>query len=195
MDSQNQAFWAHPSAEVSPESEIGNNTKIWHNSQIMPGSKIGKNCTIGHNILVATGAVIGDSVKIQSNTDVWDGVVLQDYVFAGPSVVFTNDLNPRAGFPKNKDQYLKTLIKTGSSLGANSTIICGHEIGKYAFIGAGAVVAKDIPDYAIAVGNPAKVIGWMCECGERIFEKNESECSCKKCSRNYKKQDEKIMQI
>ncbi len=195
MDSQNQAFWAHPSAEVSPESEIGNNTKIWHNSQIMPGSKIGKNCTIGHNILVATGAVIGDSVKIQSNTDVWDGVVLQDYVFVGPSVVFTNVLNPRAEFPKTKEERLKTLVREGATIGANATIICNHTIGKSAFIGAGAVVASDIPDYALAVGNPAKIIGWVCECGERIFNKNESECSCNNCGKNYKKQEEKVLQI
>ncbi len=185
-------FWAHQSADISPDSKIGNKTKIWHNNQIMADAQIGENCNIGHNILVANGAIIGNNVKIQSNTDVWNGVVLEDYVFVGPSVVFTNDINPRSKYPKDKSNWDKTLIKEGATIGANATIVCKHTIGKSAFIGAGAVVSNDVPDYALVVGNPAKIIGWMCECGERIFENNENQCVCKKCQKEYKKEGEVV---
>jgi UDP-2-acetamido-3-amino-2,3-dideoxy-glucuronate N-acetyltransferase len=160
----------------------------------LSGCQIGKNCNIGHNILVATTVKIGDNVKIQSNTDVWQGVELQDYVFVGPSVVFTNVLNPRAEFPKTKEQRLETLVKTGATIGANSTIICGHEIGKYAFIGAGAVITQNVNDYEIVVGNPAKVIGYMCRCGQKLnFNENKTQCS--KCQRNYSKDGEIVSEI
>ncbi|MFA5165752.1 MAG: acyltransferase [Candidatus Paceibacterota bacterium] len=187
-------YWAHETAFICPEAQIGQGTKIWNHCQILSGCQIGQNCTIGHNILIANTVKIGNNVKIQSNTDVWQGVELQDYVFVGPSVVFTNDLNPRAEFPKTKEQYLKTLVKIGATLGANSTIVCGHEIGSYAFIGAGAVITENIPDYAIVAGNPAKIIGWMCRCGEKLhFESDGAKCA--KCQRKYLKNGEGVSEI
>lgn len=165
-------FWAHKTAEVAKGIKIGKGTKIWQNSQILKGAKIGKNCTIGHNCFIGGKAKLGDNVKIESNTDVWDLVLLEDYVFVGPSAVFTNDPNPRAKYPKKKypkyGKWLSTTVKEGASIGANVTIVCGNTIGKWAFIGAGAVVAKNIPDYAIVAGVPAKIIGWMCECGNKL---------------------------
>jgi UDP-2-acetamido-3-amino-2,3-dideoxy-glucuronate N-acetyltransferase len=187
-------YWAHETAFICPEAKIGEGTKIWNHCQILSGCQIGDNCTIGHNILVASTVKIGNNVKIQSNTDVWQGVELQDYVFVGPSVVFTNDFNPRAEFPKNKGEYLKTLVKIGATLGANSTIICDNEIGKYAFVGAGAVITKNVPDYAIVVGNPARIIGYMCRCGQKLnFDGNNAKCD--KCQRNYSKNGEIVNEI
>lgn len=184
-------YWAHETAFICPEANIGQGTKIWNHCQILSNCQIGKNCTIGHNVLIASTVKIGNNVKIQSNTDVWQGVELEDYVFVGPSVVFTNDLNPRAEFPKDKNQYLKTLIKTGATIGANSTIVCGHQIGKYAFVGAGSVITENVGDYEIVVGNPAKVIGYMCRCGQKLnFDNNQTECL--KCQRKYQK-DERIV--
>jgi len=190
--------WSHKTAEVSSQAKIGAGTKIWHNSQILANAQIGKNCTIGHNCLICSKTKIGNGVKIESNIDIWDLVTLKNYVFVGPSVVFTNDLNPRAKYPK-KDypqygKWLPTLIKEGASLGANATIICGITIGRSALVGAGSVVNKSIPDYALVVGVPAKQIGWICECGNRIeFETDKTECHI--CKRKYIKKDNIVKEI
>jgi len=187
-------YWAHKTAEISKKAKIGEGTKIWHGSQVLEGAEIGKNCTIGHNCLIGKNVKIGNNVKIQSNTDVWTKVTLEDYVFVGPSAVFTNDLTPRAKYPKPEEEWKETLVKEGATIGANATIVCGNTIGKWAFVGAGAVVTKDVPDYAIVAGVPAKIIGWMCECGERLnFKKGKA--ICKKCKRKYKKKGKKVTLI
>lgn len=191
-------FWSHKTAEVSDKAKIGEGTKIWHNCQVLGNAQIGKNCTIGHNCFIDSRARIGDNVKMESNTDVWDLVELKDYVFIGPSVVFTNDLNPRAKYSK-KDypQYGKwkpTLIEEGVSIGANATIVCGNKIGKWAFIGAGSVVTKDVPNYALVVGVPGKAIGWVCKCGNKIEFKDEK-ISCLVCNRKFEKKGNKVKQL
>ena len=188
----------HKTAEVQKGAKIGEGTKIWHNSQILRGAEIGKNCKIGHNCFISGKAKIGNNVKLESNIDVWDLVTLEDWTFVGPSAVFTNDKNPRAKYPKKKfpqyGKWLPTLAKEGTTIGANATILCDLTIGKWAFIGAGAVVTEDVPDYAIAVGVPAKIIGWVCECGNKLkFEKGKS--ICKICKRKYSKKEMKVNQI
>lgn len=191
-------FWAHKTAEIQKGARIGKGTKIWQNSQVLKEAQIGENCVIGHNCFIGSGARMGKGVKLESNTDVWDLITLGDYVFVGPSVVFTNDLNPRAKYPKLKyPQYGKwfpILVKEGASIGANATIICGNIIGKWSMIGAGAVVTKDIPDYAIAAGVPARITGWICECGNNL-ESQGKKAICKICQRKYKKSGEKVWQI
>jgi len=191
-------FWAHKTTEVQERVKIGTGTKIWHNCQILKGAQIGKNCTIGHNCLIGSKAKLKNGVKIESNTDVWDYVTLEDYVFVGPSAVFTNDKNPRAKYPKSKypkyGKWLSTLVKEGATIGANATIVCGNSIGRWAMVGAGAVVAGNIPEYAIAVGIPAKVIGWVCECGNKLEFKGEM-AVCRICKRRYKKTGDKIKKI
>lgn len=190
--------WIHKTAEVSSEAKIGSGTKIWQNSQVLKNAQIGKNCIIGHNCFIASKAKLGNGVKIESNTDVWDYVILEDYVFVGPSVVFTNDLNPRAKYPKKEypqyGKWLPTLVNEGATIGANATIVCGITIGKWAFIGAGAVVNKNIPDYALVVGVPAKQIGWVCECGNKLDFKN-NKAVCLKCQRKYQKINNIVKQI
>lgn len=185
----------HKTAEVQEGAWIGKGTKIWNNSQVFKGAKIGENCVIGHNCLISSKAKLGDGVKIESNVDVWDLVELEDYVFVGPSAVFTNDMNPRAKYPKSENpkfgKWLTTLVKKGASIGANATIVCGHTIGKWAFIGAGSVVTKDIPDYAIAYGNPAELKGWMCECGNKLEFKG-GKTVCRVCLRQYKKNKNEV---
>lgn len=162
----------HPSAVVDDRCEIGPGTRIWHFCHIMSGCRIGANCNIGQNVVIAPEVVIGNNVKIQNNVSVYSGVICEDDVFLGPSCVFTNVSNPRSAVPR-RGQYEKTLVKKGATIGANATIVCGHTIGRYAFIGAGAVVTKDIPDYALVVGNPARQIGWMSEYGHRLsFDDN-----------------------
>ena len=145
--------------------EIGEGTKIWHFCHVMPGARIGRGCNLGQNVVVSPQVVIGDNVKIQNNVSIYTGVILEDDVFCGPSMVFTNVVNPRSHVPR-KDEYRQTLVKRGASLGANATVVCGHTIGRYAFVGAGAVVTKDVPDFALIVGNPGRVSGWMCQCGD-----------------------------
>lgn len=194
----NRNFWAHETAKIEDGAEIGIGTKIWQNSQVLSGAKVGDDCVIGHNCLISAKAKIGKGVKLESNIDVWDLVELEDYVFVGPSAVFTNDRNPRAKYPKSKfpnyGNWRRTLVKEGATIGANATIICGVEIGRWAMIGAGAVIREDIPDYGIAVGNPAKLIGWICECGNKIiFEGNISKC--KICGRNYKMENDKVWEL
>lgn len=184
-------FWAHETAEVHKDARIGKGTKIWHNSQILKDARIGEQCTIGHNCLIGEGAILGNGVKIQTNTDVWNKVTLEDYVFVGPSAVFTNDLTPRAKYPKPKEKWLPTLVREGATIGANATVVCGSIIGKWAFIGAGAVVRGVIPDYAIVAGVPAKIIGWMCECGNRIAFR-EGKAACDNCGREYLKKRNQV---
>ena len=188
-------YKAHKTVEIEEGADIGEGTIIWNNSQIKKGAHVGKNCTIGHSCFIDSKATIGDGVKLESNIDVWDGVTLEDYVFVGPSVVFTNDFNPRAKYPKKEypqyGSWKPTLVKEGTTIGANSTIVCGVTIGKNAFIGAGAVVIDDVPDYALVVGVPAKRIGWTCECGNRINFKNE-EGKCSVCKREYVKRVDKV---
>ena len=191
-------FQVHKTAEVSKKAKIGQGTKIWQNCQILSGAKIGKNCVVGHNCLISSKAKLGDGVKLESNIDVWDLITLENYVFIGPSAVFTNDPNPRAKYPKSKfsqyGKWLSTLVKEGASIGANATIICGNTIGKWAFIGAGTVVTKDVPDYAIVIGVPAKIVGWICECGNKIEFKN-NKAICKICERKYQKKENKTIKI
>ncbi len=159
--------FVHESSYVDEGCEIGAGTKIWHFSHVMTGSRIGRRCNIGQNVVISPEVVVGDNVKIQNNVSIYTGVILEDDVFCGPSMVFTNVVNPRSHVSR-KDEYRRTLVKRGASLGANCTVVCGHTIGAYAFIGAGAVVTRDVPDYALVVGNPGRVSGWMCACGVKL---------------------------
>lgn len=160
-------YFAHETAIIDQACEIGDGTKIWHFSHLMSGCKIGKNCNIGQNVFIASEVMIGNNVKIQNNVSVYTGVICEDDVFLGPSMVFTNVKNPRSAINR-KSQYEKTLVKKGATIGANATILCGHTIGEYAFIGAGTVITKDVKPYALIVGNPGKQIGWMSEFGHRL---------------------------
>jgi UDP-2-acetamido-3-amino-2,3-dideoxy-glucuronate N-acetyltransferase len=176
-------FFVHSTAVIDDDVSIGAGTKIWHFSHVLPNSKIGENCNIGQNVVVGPDVIIGKQCKIQNNVSIYKGVILEDGVFCAPSMVFTNILNPRAEIRK-MDQVRPTLVRKGATLGANCTIVCGVKIGKYAFVGAGAVVTRDVADYALVVGNPAREIGWMCECGERLVQESgvrgqRSEDSCK----------------
>ena len=170
----NKNFFIHDSSYVDDNVKIGKNTKIWHFSHIQSGAHIGENTTIGQNVNVSNNVIIGDNVKIQNNVSVYEGVEIEDFVFCGPSMVFTNVLVPRCEFPQRGSKfYLKTIVKKSASIGANATIICGNNIGKYSLIGSGAVVTKDVPDYALVVGNPGKIIGWVNKIGKRLeFQKN-----------------------
>ena len=161
-------FFAHETAIIDTNCTIGKDTKIWHFSHIMSNCQIGEGCNIGQNVVVSPKVVLGKNVKVQNNVSIYSGVICEDDVFLGPSMVFTNVINPRSGVIR-KDEYMKTIVKKGASIGANVTIVCGNNIGRYAFIGAGAVVTKEVPDYALMVGNPSKNIGWMSEFGERLI--------------------------
>lgn len=162
----------HPTAIIDPDCQIGDGTKIWHFSHLMPHCKIGQNCVIGQNVFVAEGVTIGDNVKVQNNVSIYAGVEVEDDVFLGPSMVFTNVLNPRS-FIERKLEFKKTLVRKGATIGANATIVCGCKIGRYALVGAGAVVTKSVPDYALVVGNPAMQIGWVSAYGHKLaFDKN-----------------------
>jgi UDP-2-acetamido-3-amino-2,3-dideoxy-glucuronate N-acetyltransferase len=170
------SYTAHPSAVIDEGCEIGEGTKIWHFSHIMPNCKIGKNCNLGQNVVVSPEVVLGNNVKVQNNVSIYTGVVCEDDVFLGPSMVFTNVINPRSAVNR-RGQYARTLVKKGASIGANATIVCGNDIGKFAFIGAGAVVTKNIPDYALVIGNPARQTGWISEYGHKLkFDKGIAVC-------------------
>lgn len=175
-------YFVHESSYVDDGVEIGQGTKIWHFSHIQSGAVIGNNCSFGQNVNVANNVKIGNGVKVQNNVSIYEGVELEDYVFCGPSMVFTNDLTPRAKYPKGSAGYKKTVLKEGATVGANATIVCGHTIGKWAMIAAGAVVTKDVANYALMAGVPAKQIGWVCECGEIMKESG----TCPKCGRENK---------
>lgn len=174
-------FFVHESSYVDDHVKIGKGTKIWHFCHIQSGAEIGENCSMGQNVNVSNNVKIGNGCKLQNNVSVYEGVEMEDYVFCGPSMVFTNDLTPRAKYPKGSTGYKKTLLKMGATVGANATIVCGHTIGKWAMIAAGAVVTKDVKDHALMAGVPAKQIGWVCECGNRLGE----DLSCEKCGRKY----------
>src|SRR6476660_2273254 len=162
-----QKYFAHPSAIIDEGCEIGTGVKIWHFSHIMAGCRIGDGCNIGQNVVVSPKVILGKNVRVQNNVSIYEGVICEDEVFLGPSMVFTNVINPRSAVSR-KSEYKQTLVRKGASIGANATIVCGNEIGEYAFIGAGAVVTKPVPAYALLVGNPAKQIGWMSELGHRL---------------------------
>jgi len=185
-------YFVHESSFVDDNVDIGEGTKIWHFSHIQSGTKIGEKCVFGQNVNVGNNVIIGNRVKVQNNVSIYEGVELEDFVFCGPSMVFTNILDPRCEFPQRGSEfYKKTVVKRGASLGANSTIVCGNNIGKYAFVGAGAVVTKDVPDYALVTGIPAKISGWFCRCGEKLSfspDSNSNEKTvCSRCKREYKK--------
>ncbi|MDD5491843.1 MAG: acyltransferase [bacterium] len=186
--------YIHPSSFVDEQVTIGNGTQIWHFCHISGGTRIGEKCKIGQNVFVDKNVQIGNNVKIQNNVSVYRGVTLEDNVFCGPSMVFTNVFNPRSAFPRQESEFRMTLVKKGASIGANATIVCGHTIGAWAFIGAGSVVTNDIPDHALAYGNPAKVRGWFCECGEKL-EFGKDSALCPKCRRSYKKNNMQIIKI
>jgi dTDP-4-amino-4,6-dideoxygalactose transaminase/acetyltransferase-like isoleucine patch superfamily enzyme len=183
-------YFVHKSSYVDTPCEIGDGTKIWHFSHIMKNAKIGKNCVIGQNVNIASNVELGQNVKIQNNVSVYTGVICEDDVFLGPSMVFTNVANPRSHINR-RNQFQRTLVKKGASIGANAVIICGNDIGRFSFIGAGAVVTKDVPDYALVVGNPGKIIGWMCYCGVRLDFHGHSETTCTACGREYMMKSDK----
>lgn len=176
-------YFVHESSYIDEPCKIGKGTKIWHFCHIMSDCEIGENCNIGQNVVISPNVKLGRNIKIQNNVSVYSGVIAEDNVFIGPSCVFTNVINPRSHVSR-KNEYMNTVLHEGCSLGANSTIICGHSIGKYALVGAGSVVTKDVPDYAIVVGNPAHIIGYVCNCGEKIVFNNE-EAVCKSCGKKY----------
>ncbi len=186
-------YFSHPTAVIDEGANIGDNSKIWHFTHVMKGAKIGKNCNIGQNVYIDKRAIVGDGVKIQNNVAVYDDVILEDGVFCGPSMVFTNVINPRS-FIERKDEYRRTLVKKGASIGANATVVCGHDVGKYAFIGAGSVVTKNVPDYALIIGVPGKVSGWMCKCGNRL-EFNKNNAKCEACNNEYKMEKDKVIPV
>ncbi len=177
-------FFAHPSAVIDEGCSIGSGTKIWHFSHIMPACSIGSNCNIGQNVVISPQVVIGNNVKIQNNVSVYTGVICEDDVFLGPSMVFTNVINPRSAVVR-KDQYKTTLVKKGASIGANATIVCGNQIGEYAMIGAGAVITKEVPAFALVVGNPAKQIGWVSEYGHKLKFNSEGMAQCPETNDTY----------
>lgn len=187
-------YSAHPSAVIDEGCIIGKGTKVWHFSHIMPNCTIGENCNIGQNVVISPGVILGNNVKIQNNVSIYTGVTCEDDVFLGPSMVFTNVNNPRSAVNR-RDQYSKTVVKKGASIGANATVVCGHDIGKYAFIGAGAVVTKNVPDYALVVGNPAKQIGWMSEYGHRLKFDADGLATCPESKQKYQLSANRVSRI
>ena len=190
----NKDYFAHETAVIDEGCEIGKGCKIWHFSHIMSGAKLGERCNLGQNVVVSPEVVLGNNVKVQNNISIYTGVICEDDVFLGPSMVFTNIINPRSAIIR-RDQYVKTVVGKGATIGANATIVCGHDIGKYSFIGAGAVVTKEVLPYALVVGNPAKQIGWMSEYGHRLeFDENGS-AVCPESQEKYKLADGKVIKL
>jgi UDP-2-acetamido-3-amino-2,3-dideoxy-glucuronate N-acetyltransferase len=187
-------YKAHPSAFIDEGCEIGEGTSIWHFSHIMPNCKIGRNCNIGQNVVISPDVILGNNVKVQNNVSIYTGVICEDDVFLGPSMVFTNVINPRSAVNR-KNQYLKTVVKTGASIGANATIVCGHDIGRFAFIGAGAVVTKNVPDYALVIGNPARQTGWMSEYGHKLKFNAEGIAVCPESGEKYQLKDNSVTKL
>ncbi len=190
----NELYFVHESSYVDSNVEIGEGTKIWHFSHIMSNSKIGKSCNIGQNVVISPEVIIGNHVKIQNNVSIYTGVTCDDYVFLGPSCVFTNVINPRSEVNR-REEYIKTHIGKGATIGANATIVCGHDIGEYAFIGAGAVITKKVKPFALMVGNPAKQIGWMSSHGNKLDFKESDIAVCKQSKEKYKLIDNTIIKI
>jgi UDP-2-acetamido-3-amino-2,3-dideoxy-glucuronate N-acetyltransferase len=181
---EGKKYFNHETALIDEGCSIGEGTKIWHFSHIMPNCTIGQNCNIGQNVVISPEVVLGNNVKVQNNVSIYTGVICEDDVFLGPSMVFTNIVNPRSAIIR-KDQYAKTLVKKGATIGANATIVCGHDIGEYAFIGAGAVVIRDVKPFALVVGNPAKQVGWMSEFGHRLEFNQNNEAICPESKQKY----------
>jgi UDP-2-acetamido-3-amino-2,3-dideoxy-glucuronate N-acetyltransferase len=183
--SEAKNYFAHPTAVIDEGCEIGEGTKIWHFCHIMPRCKIGANCNIGQNVVISPEVSLGSNVKVQNNVSIYTGVICEDDVFLGPSMVFTNVTNPRSAVNR-KDQYARTIVRRGATIGANATVVCGHDIGKYAFIGAGAVVTKTVADYALVIGNPARQTGWMSEYGHKLLFNAEGMAVCSESKQTYK---------
>ncbi len=192
MNKTSKEFFAHETAVIDENCIIGKGTKIWHFSHIMPNSVIGEDCNIGQNVVISPKVELGRNVKVQNNVSIYTGVICEDDVFLGPSMVFTNVINPRSAI-KRQDQYLETIVKRGASIGANATIVCGNNIGKYAFVGAGAVVTKEILPYALVVGNPSKQIGWVSEYGHRLNFDENGEATCAESNQKYLLKDNKVV--
>ena len=194
MKSEESEYFAHDTAVIDAGCQIGPGTRIWHFSHIMPGAIIGRDCNIGQNVVVSPEVVLGNSVKVQNNVSIYTGVICEDEVFLGPSMVFTNVINPRSGVVR-RGEYLTTIVRKGVSIGANATIVCGIEIGMYAFIGAGAVVIKDVKPYALVVGNPAVQKGWMSEYGWKLEFDENGVAICKESGDSYKLEDEQVHKL
>lgn len=188
------SYFSHETAVVDEGCTIGEGTRIWHFSHIMPQCRIGENCNIGQNVVVSPGVVLGKNVKVQNNVSIYTGVICEDDVFLGPSMVFTNVMNPRSAVNR-KDQYSQTVVKQGASIGANATIVCGNDIGEYAFIGAGSVVTKEIPAYGLFVGNPARQIGWMSAFGHKLEFDATGKATCPESKEQYELKDGKVQKI
>lgn len=189
-----ESYFSHESAIIHPDASIGEGTKIWHFSHIMANCIIGKGCNIGQNVVVSPDVVLGDNVKVQNNVSIYSGVICEDDVFLGPSMVFTNVINPRSHVVR-RGQYAKTIVRKGASIGANATIVCGHEIGEYAFIGAGAVVTKEVLPYALVLGNPARQVGWMSKFGHKLVFNAEGMASCPESGENYQLNENNLIII
>jgi UDP-2-acetamido-3-amino-2,3-dideoxy-glucuronate N-acetyltransferase len=187
-------YFAHPTAVIDEGCQIGKGTKIWHFSHIMSDCKIGENCNIGQNVVVSPGVVLGRNVKIQNNVSIYTGVICEDDVFLGPSMVFTNVINPRSAVIR-RHEYVRTIVRKGASIGANATIVCGHEIGEFSFIGAGAVVTKEVPPYALVIGNPARQTGWMSEYGHKLKFDGKGFALCPESGEKYLLKDGKVTKI
>ena len=187
-------YFAHKTAVIDKGCKIGNGTKIWHFSHIMKGCEIGENCNIGQNVVISPGVKIGKNVKVQNNVSIYTGVICDDDVFLGPSMVFTNIINPRSAIIR-KDSYLTTIVEKGASIGANSTIICGNIIGRYAFVGAGAVITKDVKPYALVIGNPARQTGWMSEYGHRLKFDDKGYAVCPESNERYRLENDTVSKI
>ncbi len=187
-------YFAHETAVVDAGCTIGKGTKIWHFSHVMPNCTLGENCNIGQNVVVSPDVILGKNVKVQNNVSIYTGVICEDDVFLGPSMVFTNVMNPRSAVNR-KNEYLKTIVKRGASIGANATIVCGHDIGEFAFIGAGAVVTKTVAPYALMVGNPARQLGWMSEFGQRLEFNNVGIAVCSESGEEYKLENNNVQKI
>lgn len=194
MNSSASDFYAHPTAVIDEGCVIGQGSKIWHFSHIMPNCTIGAHCNIGQNVVVSPQVILGNNVKVQNNVSIYTGVECEDDVFLGPSMVFTNVINPRSAVNR-KSQYAKTLVKKGATVGANATIVCGNTIGMYAFIGAGAVVTKNIPDYALVIGNPAKQTGWMSEYGHKLKFDDKGIASCPESNERYELKNGRVTKV
>ena len=184
-------FYVHPTSIIDEDVQIGVGTKIWHFCHVQSGAKIGEKCSFGQNVNVSNNVTVGNGCKVQNNVSIYEGVELEDYVFCGPSCVFTNDLTPRAKYPKGHAAYKKTLLKRGASIGANATIVCGHTIGEWAMIGAGAVVTSNVPDHALMLGVPARIRGWVCECGAILSD----DLVCDQCGRTYKETSDGLKEV
>lgn len=194
MNSKKENYFVHPTAVIDEGCSIGEGSKIWHFSHIMPDAFIGRHCNLGQNVFIMSGVRLGDGVKVQNNVSIYDGVVCENDVFIGPSAVFTNVHNPRSSVSR-KEEFRQTIVKKGASIGANATIVCGNNIGAYAFIGAGTVITKEVKPYALMVGNPGKQIGWMSETGVRLFFSDDGKCYCAEEKSTYQLENEQVRKL